>query len=109
MDYQNLFPFRFREKYHPKENLDFKSQIRERKLDCLAEFETSLLEGKWNTINLNEVDGVSATDDSPLYGIDLRINGTNKPNVLFITGVPLDVKRNDLLQVYCETSLPYSF
>lgn len=79
--------------------MEFKKQIRDRKSDCLAEFEASLLEGKWDTVNLNEVDGESATDDAPLYGIDLKSNGTNKPNVLFITGVPLDVKRNDLLQV----------
>ena len=88
---------RFREKYHPKENVAFTSQVRARKADCLADFDAELAKGTWNAIDLNEP--LDAVEGVHSFGLDLGANETSKPHTLFITGVPLEVKRADLLKV----------
>ena len=93
---------RFREKYHSKENIEFLKQVFVRKSECLNEFEQDLLNGKWDSVNLNESSDeniLNSDGQTNSYGIDLKSNATRKSNVLFITGVPLDIKRSDLLQV----------
>ena len=99
---------RFREKYHPSENGQFYAQTRERKALCWTEFYEKLKLGQFDNISLNEPEEVASTEPATTpnqYGLDLADNATSKPNCLFITGVPMEVKRADLLEVFKSSTI----
>jgi hypothetical protein len=103
---------RFREKYHAVEGQEYAAQWLARKQETLDWFLHSLLDSKYDAIQLDETLGSVAAahfdgrdesmkemDQEKNVGIDLLQNISASPFTMFLTGVAMEVKREALVEV----------